>query len=120
MATPSRRRGSDISSRWPGNRPVDAPRSRYMRSAPVRRTLLVATAALMAAFLLPSAHAGAGGPAGHPLRARITGAVIAGPSTAAAAAPDAASGLPSKQDQIKVLRAALAKMKRNFTQFAGV
>ena len=89
-----------------------------MRSALFRRTLPI-TAALMAAFLLPSAQAGAAGPAGHLLRARITGAVIAGPSTAAAAAPGAASGLPTKQDQIKVLTAALAKMKRNFAQFAG-
>jgi subtilase family serine protease len=73
----------------------------------------------MAAFLLPSAQAGAAGPAGHPLRARITGAVIPGTSTTAAAVPAAAGGLPSKQDQIKVLTAALAKMKRNFAQFAG-
>jgi subtilase family serine protease len=54
------------------------------------------------------------------LRARITGAVIPGTSsTAAAAAPAGASGLPSKQDQIKVLTAALATMKQNFAQFAG-
>ena len=90
-----------------------------MRSAPFRRTLPITAAALMAAFLLPSAQAGAAGPAGHPLRARITGAVIPGTSTAAAAVPAAAGGLPSKQDQIKVLTAALAKMKRNFAQFAG-
>ena len=90
-----------------------------MRSAPFRRTLPITAAALMAAFLLPSAQAGAAGPAGHPLRARITGAVIPGTSTTAAAVPAAASGLPSKQDQIKVLTAALAKMKRNFAQFAG-
>ena len=90
-----------------------------MRSAPFRRTLPITAAALLAAFLLPSAQAGAAGPAGHPLRARITGAVIPGTSTAAAAVPAAAGGLPSKQDQIKVLTAALAKMKRNFAQFAG-
>jgi subtilase family serine protease len=90
-----------------------------VRSAPFRRTLPITAAALMAAFLLPSAQAGAAGSAGHPLRARITGAVIPGTSTAAAAVPAAAGGLPSKQDQIKVLTAALAKMKRNFAQFAG-
>jgi subtilase family serine protease len=90
-----------------------------VRSAPFRRTLPITAAALMAAFLLPSAQAGAAGPAGHPLRARITGAVIPGTSTTAAAVPAAAGGLPSKQDQIKVLTAALAKMKRNFAQFAG-
>ena len=90
-----------------------------MRSAPFRRTLPITATALMAAFLLPSAQAGAAGPAGHPLRARITAAVIPGTSTTAAAVPAAAGGLPSKQDQIKVLTAALAKMKRNFAQFAG-
>jgi subtilase family serine protease len=90
-----------------------------VRSAPFRRTLPITAAALMAAFLLPSAQAGAAGPAGHPLRARITGAVIPGTSTTAAAVPAAAGGLPSKQDQLKVLTAALAKMKRNFAQFAG-
>ena len=90
-----------------------------MRSAPVRRTLPVTAAALMATFLLPSVHAGAAGPAGHPLRARITGAAIAGTSATAAAAPASASGLPSKQDQIKVLTAALATMRQHFAQFAG-
>jgi subtilase family serine protease len=90
-----------------------------MRSALLRRTLPVTAAALMAAFLLPWAQAGAAGPAGHPLRARTTGAVKPGTSTTAAAAPAAASGLPSKQDQIKVLTAALATMKQNFAQFAG-
>ena len=90
-----------------------------MRSAAVRRTLPITAAALMAAFLLPSAQAGAAGAAGHPLRARITGAVIAGTSTTAAAAPASTRGLPSKRDQIKVLTAALAKMKQGFAQFAG-
>ncbi len=90
-----------------------------MRSAAVRRTLPITAAALMAAFLLPSAQAGAAGAAGHPLRARITGAVIAGTSTTAAPAPASTRGLPSKRDQIKVLTAALAKMKQGFAQFAG-
>jgi subtilase family protein len=90
-----------------------------MRSAPVRRTLPITAAALMAAFLLPSAQADAAGPAGRPLRARVTGAIIAGTSTTAAPAPASTSGLPSKRDQIKVLAAALAKMKRRFAQFAG-
>jgi len=89
-----------------------------MLSALLRRTFPVTAVALMAAFSLPSAQAGAAGAAGpaggHPLRARITGAPIPGTPAAAAAAP-AASGLPSKQDQIKVLKAVLAKMKKNFT-----
>ena len=90
-----------------------------MRSAAVRRTLPVTAAALMAAFLLPSAQAGAAGAAGRPLRARITGAVIAGTSTTAAPAPASTSGLPPRRDQIKVLTAALAKMKQSFARFAG-
>ncbi len=94
-----------------------------MRRALLRRTLPVTAAALMAAFLLPSAQAGATGAAGHgggqPLRARITGDPIPGTSTAAAPAPAATAGLPSKQDQIKVLKAVLAKMKKNYAQFAG-
>src|SRR5215471_3130130 len=91
-----------------------------MRSALVRRTLPITAAALMAAFLLPSAQAGAACLSGHPLRARSTGAVIAGTSTTAGMSTTAAaSGLPSKQDQIKVLTAALATMKQHFAQFAG-
>ena len=93
-----------------------------MRSALLRRTLPVTAAALMAAFLLPSAQAGAAGTAapggGQPLRARITGAPIPGTSTKPAAAPAAAIGLPSKKDQIKVLTAVLAKMKKNYAKFA--
>ena len=94
-----------------------------MRSALLRRTLPVTAAALMVAFGLPSAQAGAAGSAGpargHPLRARITGAPIPGTSTSPAAAPAAPTGLPSKQDQIKVLEAVLAKMKKNYAQFSG-
>ena len=94
-----------------------------MRSALVRRTLPVTAAALMVAFGLPSAQAGAAGSAGpargHPLRARITGAPIPGTSTSPAAAPAAPTGLPSRQDQIKVLEAVLAKMKKNYAQFSG-
>jgi hypothetical protein len=93
-----------------------------MRSALQRRTLPVTAVALMAALALPSAQAGAAGaarPGGHPLRDRVTGAAIPGTSTAAAPAPAAATGLPSKQDQIKVLTAVLAKMKKNYAEFSG-
>src|SRR5207245_989650 len=113
--------------RWPwhgthwrhGRQPTDARRSTHMPSGLLRRTLPVTAVALTAAFSLPSAQAGAAGPGGgHPLRARITGAPIPGTGTAATAA-QAAGGLPSKQDQINVLKAVLAKMKKNFAQFAG-
>jgi len=94
-----------------------------MRSALLRRTLPVTAAALMAAFGLSSAQAGAAGAAGpgggQPLRARITGTPIPGTSTSPTTAPAAAAGLPSKQDQIKVLTAVLAKMKKNYAQFSG-
>src|SRR6266852_3249018 len=102
-----------------GRQSTDARRSRHMRSALLRRTLPITAAALMAAFLLPSAQAGAAGPAGHPLRARITGAAIPGTSTTAAAAPAAPRGLPSKKDQIKVLEAVLAKMKTHYAKYTG-
>jgi subtilase family serine protease len=79
-------------------------------------------AALTAAFLLPSAGAAgaARGPAGHPIRARITGTAIPGTSTAAAAVRSAAAGLPSKRNQIKVLKAVLKKMRTDYPQFSGV
>jgi hypothetical protein len=58
-----------------------------------------------------SAASSAVGPA--PLRARVTGGVI--PGSGAEAAPVAApAGLPSKQQQIKVLTAALAKMSKDY------
>src|SRR6516165_1320104 len=102
--------------------PTKAQRSTHMRSALLRRTLPVTAVALMAAFGLSSAQAGAAGAAGHggrqPLRALITGTPIPGTSTSPAAAP-AATGLPSKEDQIKVLTAVLTKMKRNYAQFSG-
>jgi len=94
-----------------------------MRSALLRRTLPVTAAALIAAFGLSSAQAGAASAAGpgggQPLRARITGTPIPGTSTSPTTAPAAATGLPSKQDQIKVLTAVLAKMKKNYAQFSG-
>jgi subtilase family serine protease len=95
-----------------------------MRSALLRRALPVTAAALMAAFGLSSAQAGTAGAAGpgggQPLRARITGAPIPGTSTSPTAPPAAATGLPSKKDQIKVLTAVLAKMKKNYAQFSGI
>ena len=97
-----------------------------MRSALLGRRFPITALALMAALSLPSAQAGATGPPTRfpvppstALRARITGAVIPGTSTTAPAAPATGSGLPTKQNRIKVLTAALAKMKRNYAQFAG-
>jgi subtilase family serine protease len=73
--------------------------------------LPVIAAALAVSAFMPAASSAAAGPA--PLRARITGAVI--PGSGAEAAPAAApAGLPSKQQQIKVLTAALAKMSKDY------
>jgi subtilase family serine protease len=89
-----------------------------MRLALSRRTVPILAATLTAAFVLPSAQAGAA-PAGHPLRDRVTGAAIPGTNTNAPA-PAPYAGLPSKQDQIKVLRAVLKKMKANYASFSGI
>jgi subtilase family serine protease len=72
--------------------------------------LPVIAAALAVSAFMPAAFS-ATGPA--PLRARITGAVIPG-SGAQEAPPAAPAGLPSKQQQIKVLTAALAKMSKDY------
>jgi subtilase family serine protease len=80
----------------------------------------VTAVALMAAFGLSSAQAGAAGHrGGQPLRDRITGAAIPRTSTSPAAAPAAPTGLPSKKDQINTLAAVLAKMKKNYARFSG-
>jgi hypothetical protein len=69
---------------------------------------LIAAALAVSAFV-PAA--GAAGPA--PVRARITGVVI--PGSGAQAAPAATpAGLPPKQQQIKVLTAALATMSKDY------
>jgi hypothetical protein len=57
-------------------------------------------------------------PAGGPIRERITGAAIHGTSVQPTAAVGT-SRLPSKKDQIKVLKAALAKMHKDYSKFAG-
>jgi subtilase family serine protease len=77
----------------------------------VRRTALIVAAALaVTAAGLASGMASASTTAAGPQHARTTAAVI--PATRAGAA--AASGLPSRQQQIQVLTAALANMHKNF------
>jgi subtilase family serine protease len=72
--------------------------------------LPVIAAALAVSAFMPAASSAVGP---SPLRARTTGAVI--PGSGAEAAPAAApAGLPSKQQQIKVLTAALAKMSKDY------
>jgi len=102
-----------------------------VRSKLVRRALPVLATALVAAFSLLPASAGAGTtgagiaspgrpgiPAGgRPLRARVTGDTIHGTGARPTAGPSAA-GLPSKKDQIKVLTAVLKKMHTDYAKFA--
>jgi subtilase family serine protease len=78
--------------------------------------LPVIAAALAVSAFMSAASSAVVGPA--PLRARITGAVIpgSGAQEAQAAAP---AGLPSKQQQIKVLTAALAKMGKDYKSLPG-
>ena len=80
----------------------------HLSTKRIRRTTLIVAAALAAtagSLALGLTSASAAGPQ----HARTTAAVI--PATPAAAA---ASGLPSRQQQIQVLTAALANMHKNF------
>jgi subtilase family serine protease len=75
-----------------------------------RTALVVAAALAVTAGGLGAGMASASATAAGPQHARATAAVI--PATPAGAA--AASGLPSRRQQIKVLTAALANMHKNF------
>jgi len=94
-----------------------------MRSTVWMRGLPTLTAALTALVLVSSGQpsaavtVGHGGPAhGKPLHSRIIGASIPGTSVRPGPAP--VTGLPSKQQQIKVLKAALAKMHKNYSSLS--
>jgi len=86
-----------------------------MRNALVRRAWPLLAAALMVALVpAPGLAAVAGRPAGGPpIRARITGRPLPGTAISALARP---SGLPSKKQQIRVLTAALARMRKHFAK----
>jgi subtilase family serine protease len=93
-----------------------------MRNMLLIRALPTLTAALTVVFLAASGqpgqamtagHGGAGG--GAPLRARVTGTPLVGTSARSGAAAAPVTGLPSKKQQIKVLKAALAKMHKNYS-----
>jgi len=103
-----------------------------MRSSFLRRFVpVLAAVALVPLALIPAATAGAAGtstagpgtagstPSGTPLHTRITNQQILGTNASASAAPATPSGLPSKQEQIKVLTAALATMQANYSKFAN-
>jgi subtilase family serine protease len=90
---------------------------RFRRLFPVAAAALVAVAFVPAVSLAATGGTSASGPG--PLRARITGAVIPGSATAAAAPAAPAGGLPTKQAQIKRLTAALAYMQKHYKTLAG-
>ncbi len=95
-----------------------------MRRALLMRALPTLTAAATVVFLVSSGQpsqavtVGHGGPAGSPLRARIVGTPIAGTPVRSGPAPAPVTGLPSKKQQIKVLKAALAKMHKNYSKLS--
>jgi subtilase family serine protease len=93
-----------------------------MRSVPMMRfaPLLAATACAVA--LLPSAGAQAGPPpaGGYQIRARITGALVPGTNITLARSSAAPTGLPSEQQQIKVLAAVLQNMHKNYAKYAKI
>ena len=84
-----------------------------MRKVTIRRPGALLAAAIAVA-LLPSA--GQAAVAGGPSRARITGRPLPGQPISA---PAVTGGLPSKKQQIKVLVAALARMRKNYAKLAS-
>jgi hypothetical protein len=97
-------------------------KEQYMPSMLIRRSLPLLAAALTVAFLPAaggSALAGTAAAGGGPLRARVTGAPVPGTTGALPRGQVAASGLPSKKNQIKVLTAALNLMHKNYGKLAG-
>jgi subtilase family serine protease len=93
-----------------------------MRSVPMMRFAPLLAAAACAVALLSSAGAQAGPPpaGGYQIRARITGALVPGTSITLARSPAAPTGLPSEQQQIKVLAAVLQNMHKNYAKYAQI
>jgi subtilase family serine protease len=92
-----------------------------MRSVFIARIAPLLAAALAVAFLPSAGSAAVAGSApagGTPLRARVTGEPIRGTQAGLAAGhPPAATGLPTKKNQIKVLTAVLNKMRKHYAQY---
>jgi hypothetical protein len=93
-----------------------------MRRTLLMRALPALTAAATVVLLMSSGQPGEavtvghGGPAhGSPLHARIVGTPILGTPVRSGGAAVPAGGLPSKKQQIKVLKAALATMHKNYS-----
>jgi subtilase family serine protease len=93
-----------------------------MRKRLLTRTLPTLTALVTVVFLVASGQPGQATTAGHgtaaggaPPRARVTGTTLAGTLAGSGAAAAPVTGLPSKKQQIKVLKAALAKMHKHYS-----
>jgi subtilase family serine protease len=94
---------------------------RTMLFARVAPLLAVAVAVAWLPAAGTAAAANSPGPNG-PLRTRITGRAIPGTGAAASASPASAApaGLPSKQNQIKVLTRVLHRMQKNYKKWAFI
>jgi subtilase family serine protease len=96
-----------------------------MRSTLLMRALPALTAVATVVFLVSSGQPGqavtvgnGGAPHGSPVRARGVGAPIFSTSVRPVPAPAPVKGLPPKKQQIKVLKAALAKMHKNYSMLS--
>jgi hypothetical protein len=93
-----------------------------MRSVPTTRfaPLLAAAACVVALLSSAGAQAGPVPPGGYHIRARITGALAPGTGITLPRSSPAPAGLPSTQQQIKVLAAVLKNMHRNYAKYAQI
>ena len=90
-----------------------------MRSSFIRRFVPLLAAVPLA--FIPAAASAGGTPSGTPMHTRITNHQILGTTSTPAAAPGTPatpSDLPSKQERIKVLTAALNTMQASYSKFA--
>ena len=90
-----------------------------MRSSFIRRFVPLLAAVPLA--FIPAAASAGGTPTGTPMHTRITNHQILGTTSTPGAAPGTPatpSDLPSTQEQIKVLTAALTTMQASYSKFA--
>jgi subtilase family serine protease len=93
-----------------------------MRGIPRTRSVSLVAAVVCAVVLLASAGGRAGSVpgGGYKIRARITGALVPGTSITLPRTAPSPTGLPSRQQQIKVLAAVLKNMHKNYAKYAQI
>src|ERR1700683_2285825 len=93
-----------------------------MRGIPRTRSVSLVAAVVCAVVLLASADGRAGSVpgGGYQVRARITGALVPGTSITLPRTAPSPAGLPSRQQQIKVLAAVLKNMRKNYAKYAQI